>query len=62
MKGECIKMFKRFFEYALIGAGTCIGYFVMQKGIDIASDPVKKAEFKRKIKKAKNAFTEKKES
>ena len=62
MKGECIYMFKRFFEYTLMGAGTCIGYFEMRKGIDIASDPFKKAEFKRKIKNAKNAFTEKTES
>ena len=62
MKGECITMFKRFFEYALMGAGTCVGYFAMRKGIDIASDPVKKAEFKRKITNAKNAFTEKTES
>lgn len=55
-------MVKRFFEYALMGAGTCIGYFAMRKGIDMASDPCKKAELKRKIKNAKNAFTEKKES
>lgn len=62
MKGECINMFKRFFEYALMGAGTCIGYFAMRKGIDIASDPYKKADFKRKVKNVKNAFTEKMES
>lgn len=62
MKGECIKMLKRFLEYALMGAGTCIGYFAMRKGIDIASNPCKKAEFKRKIKNAKNALTEKTES
>lgn len=55
-------MFKRFFEYALIGAGTCIGYFAMRKGIDIVSDPCKKAEFKRKVKNVKNAFIEKTES
>lgn len=55
-------MVKRFFEYALMGAGTCIGYFAVRKGIDIVSDPCKKAEIKRKIKKAKNAFTEKTES
>ena len=53
MKGECAEMIKRFFEYALMGAGTCIGYFAVRKGIDIASDPCKKAEIKRKIKKAK---------
>ena len=55
-------MFKRFFEYALIGAGTYAGYFAVRKGIDIASDPCKKAEFKRKIKNVKNTFTEKTES
>lgn len=55
-------MLKRFFEYALMGAGTCVGYFAMRKGIDIASDPYKKAEFKRKIKNVKNAFSEKTES
>ena len=44
-------MIKRFFEYALMGAGTCVGYFVLRKGIAIASDPVKKANVKRKINK-----------
>ena len=56
MKGVCIKMFKRFFEYALMGAGTCIGYFAMRKGIDIASDPVKKANVKKKFEKIKDTI------
>ena len=56
MKGACINMFKRFFEYALMGAGTCIGYFAMRKGIDIATDPIKKADAKRKIDKVKDAI------
>lgn len=56
MKGVCIYMFKRFFEYALMGAGTCIGYFAMRKGIDIASDPVKKAEVKNKFNKIKDTI------
>ena len=51
MKGVYINMFKRFFEYALMGAGTCIGYFAMKKGIDIVTDPVKKADAKRKFNK-----------
>ena len=59
MKGECINMFKRFFEYALMGAGTCIGYFAVKKGIEVASDPCKKAKLKRKLANIKNAFTEK---
>ena len=49
-------MFKRFFEYALMGAGTCIGYFAMRKAIDIATDPVKKANAKRKINKIKDTI------
>ena len=49
-------MFKRFFEYALMGAGTCVGYFAMRKGIDIATDPIKKADFKRKFGKIKDAI------
>ena len=56
MKGECIKMLKRFFEYALMGAGTCIGYFAMRKGIDIVTDPVKKANAKRKFDKIKDTI------
>lgn len=24
-------MFKRFLEYALMGAGTCVGYFAVKK-------------------------------
>ena len=56
MKGACIKMFKRFFEYALMGAGTCIGYFAMRKGIDIATDPVKKANVKKKFDKIKDTI------
>lgn len=56
MKGVCINMFKRFFEYALMGAGTCIGYFAMRKGIDIVTDPVKKADAKRKISKIKDTI------
>lgn len=55
-------MFKRFFEYALMGAGTCIGYLSIRKGIEIASDPYKKANLKRKIKNIKNAVTDKTES
>lgn len=55
-------MFKSLFEYALMGAGAYIGYVAMRKIIDVASDPCEKAEFKRKIKNAKNAFTEKRES
>lgn len=55
-------MLKKFFEYALMGAGTYVGYFVMLKGIDIASNPYKKAEFKRKIKNVKNVFSKKTES
>ena len=49
-------MIKRLFEYVLMGAGTCIGYFAMRKGIDIASDPVKKADVKRKFDKIKDAI------
>ena len=49
-------MFKRFFEYALLRAGTCIGYFAMRKVIDIATDPVKKADTKRKINKIKDTI------
>ena len=49
-------MFKRLFEYALMGAGTCIGYCAMRKGIDIATDPVKKAEVKRKFNKIKDTI------
>lgn len=49
-------MCKRFFEYALMGAGTCIGYFTMKKGIDIVTDPVKKADAKRKFNKLKDAI------
>ena len=56
MKGECINMVKRFFEYALMGAGTCIGYFAMRKGIDIATDPAKKANAKRKFDKIKALY------
>ena len=56
MKGECITMFKRFFEYALMGAGICIGYFAMRKGIDIATDPVKKADVKKKFDKIKDTI------
>lgn len=44
-------MLKRFLEYALMGAGTCVGYFTMKKGIDIVLNPCKKAEFKKKNKK-----------
>lgn len=55
-------MIKRFFEYALMGAGSCIGYFAMRKGIDIVTDPVKKADAKRKINKVKDVFTKKTES
>lgn len=43
-------MFKRFLEYALMGAGTCVGYFTVKKGIETMSNPYKKAEVKRKIK------------
>ena len=56
MKGECINMFKRFLEYALMGAGTYIGYFAMRKGINIATDPVKKAEVKNKFNKIKDTI------
>ena len=56
MKGVCINMFKRFLEYALMGAGTCIGYLTMKKGIDIVTDPVKKADAKRKFNKLKDAI------
>lgn len=55
-------MFKRFFEYALMGAGTCIGYLSIKKGIDIMTDPYKKAKIKKKIKNVKQAITEKVES
>ena len=43
-------MFKRFLEYALMGAGTCVGYFAVKKGIETMSNPYKKAEVKKKIK------------
>lgn len=43
-------MFKRFLEYALIGAGTCVGCFIAKKGIYTMTNPYKKAEIKRKIK------------
>ena len=56
MKGVCNNMFKRFFEYALMGAGTCVGYFATRKVIDIATDPVKKADAKRKINKIKDTI------
>ena len=55
-------MFKRFFEYALMGAGTCIGYLSIKKGIDTMTDPYKKAKIKKKIKNVKQAITEKVES
>ena len=56
MKGVYINMFKRFFEYALMGAGACTGQFAMRKVIDIATDPVKKADAKRKINKIKDTI------
>lgn len=43
-------MFKRFLEYALMGAGTCVGYFAVKKCIEMMSNPYKKAEVKKKIK------------
>lgn len=55
-------MLKRFFEYALMGAGTCIGYLSIKKGIDTMEDPYKKAKLKRKITNIKNAFLDKTES
>ena len=49
-------MIKRFFEYALMGAGTCLGYFTVKKGIETMSDPYKKAEVKRKFNKIKDTI------
>lgn len=49
-------MFKRFFEYTLMGAGTCAGYLAAKKGIEAMSDPYKKAEIKNKINKVKSAI------
>lgn len=51
-------MFKRFFEYALMGAGTCAGYLAVKKGIETMSDPYKKAELKKKMNKIKSTFKE----
>lgn len=49
-------MIKRVFEYALMGAGMCIGYLAVKTVSGIVSDPYKKAEIKRKI---KDVFTKK---
>lgn len=56
MKGVCIYMFRKFFEYALMGAASGIGYLTILKVIDIASDPFEKAEIKRKFKEIKNTI------
>lgn len=52
-------MFKRFSEYVLIGAGTCIGSFIMMKGFETISDPCKKAKLRKKISKIKSVIKEK---
>ncbi len=55
-------MIKRFCEYAIMGAGSCVGYLIAKKGIDTVTDPYKKAKLKRKFTNVKNAFMAKEES
>lgn len=40
---------KTILKYAVMGAATTIGSVAAKKGIDVASDPVKKAALKRKF-------------
>ena len=56
MKGVCIYMFRKFFEYALTGAAISVGYLTALKVIDIASDPDERAEIKRKFDEIKNTI------
>lgn len=52
---------KRFFEYILMGAGTALGYFGVNKMIKTWQDPVKKANVKRKFTNIKNELFKKDE-
>ena len=49
-------LWKKIVEAAAKGLGYSFGYYMMKKLIDKSSDPVKRAEWKRNIKKIKGKF------
>ena len=51
---------KTILKYAVMGAATTIGSAAARKGIDVASDPVKKAAIKRKFENIKAELQKKK--
>lgn len=53
---------KKLFTMVLYGAAVTLGSIAATKGVEIASDPHKKAQLKQKIKKIKTTLTEKEES
>ena len=56
-----IKLVKSLGAAIIIGAGMELGSILIQKGVEIQRDPVKKAAIKRKFKKIKDTLLKKEE-
>lgn len=53
---------KNIFTWMLYGAAATAGGMLVQKAVDVANNPVKKAELKKGFKNIKNSFSGKTES